>query len=105
MEILLCIGVGNHPRSSGRSRGGVELRSGGVTAEGAWNCGQGGSNPIAKNCGKKWENCGKLGEIGGKLWYRNQTSQTLQERRFCTRGSECFCVSSNMVHRYRNYCR
>ena len=37
-------------------------------------CGQGRSNPIAKNCGK----------ISGKLQCRNQTSRSLKEQHFCT---------------------
>ena len=49
-----------------------------------------------ENCGKLRENCGK---IAAQLRSHNQSCQSLKEQHGCMGGSECFCVSSNMVHR------
>ena len=51
------------------------------------------SKPIAKNCG----------EIAEKMRGQNQASRSLKEQHFCTGGSDCFCVSSNLVHRHHSY--
>ena len=45
--------------------------------QGWWECGQGASNPIEKNCGKLREN-------GGKSRCRNQTFRSLREQHVCT---------------------
>ena len=52
-----------------------------MQGRGGGGCGQGGSNPIAKNGGKIAENCGKIaencGEIAGKWGCCNQTKLNL----------------------------
>ena len=64
---------------------------------------------IKSNCKKMRKraekNAEKLLKIVGKLWKKCGAARSLKEQCFCTGGSACFCVSSNMVQRYHNYCR
>ena len=63
------------PVHSGRGRGG--------------DCGQGASNPIAKNCG----------QIAGKLRYRNQTSRSLKEQLICAGDTQGTCTHTRWTRR------
>ena len=71
----------------------------------AMNAGGGGglwSGSVKSNCEELRDICGTM---AGKWRCRDQTSRSLKEQQFCTDGSECLCVSSDMVRRYHNYGR